>query len=49
MDGSTFGIIGLVVVNIGLVAYSYGKLTEKVKDLSDRVIRIEQKINKTGA
>ena len=42
MDGATIGILTLIVVNIGAVAYSYGKLSQKVSDLCRRVERIER-------
>lgn len=45
MDGGTVGIMSLVVVNIALVAFSYGRLSQKVSDLCRRVNRVEAIIN----
>ena len=39
------GIVVLVCVNIAAVAYSYGKLSQKVDDLCRRVTRLENKSN----
>lgn len=44
MDGVTFGFVSigvLVTSNIIIVAYTYGKLQQSVKDLGRRVSRIE--------
>ena len=48
MDGGTIGVIALLVVNIVAVAYSYGKLSQKVNDLCRRMDRVEKIINHTG-
>lgn len=45
MEYWSIGIIGIVGVNIGLVAYTYGKLNQKVSDLCRRVTRLEEVIN----
>ena len=48
MDGNTIGFIGvalLVLTNIAAVAYSYGKLSQKVNDLCRRVTRLENACN----
>lgn len=39
------GIAILVCVNIGAVAFSYGKLSQKVDDVCKRVTRLEGKSN----
>ena len=43
MDGAAFGIIVLVLVNIGAVAYSYGKLSQKVSDACRRLDSLEKR------
>ena len=48
MDGGTIGVMSLVVVNIALAAYSYGRLSQKVNDLCRRMDRVERIINNTG-
>jgi len=48
MDGGTVGVISLLVVNIAVAAYSYGRLSQKVNDLCRRVDRVEKIINNTG-
>ncbi len=45
MDGGTAAVIILVVINIAGVAYSYGKLSQKVSDLCRRLERVEKVIN----
>jgi hypothetical protein len=45
---SFIGIALLVVINIAAVAFSYGKLNQKVNDLCRRVDRIDRIINHTG-
>ena len=49
MDGGTasglISIAVLVIVNIGVVSYGYGKLTQKVLDLCDRVTKLEKATN----
>jgi len=47
MDGATIGVMGLIVVNIAAVAYSYGMLSQKVKDICRRMDRVERIINNT--
>lgn len=39
------GVGVLVVINIGVAAYSYGKLSQKVSDLCRRVGRLEDAHN----
>lgn len=44
MDGQTIGFVALGVLmcfNLTAVAYSYGKLTQSVKDISRRVGKLE--------
>ena len=43
------GIIGLAAINIVAVAYSYGKLSQKVNDMGKRLERVEQILNNKGA
>ena len=45
MDGISIGTVGLVVINIAAVAYSYGKLSQKVSDLCRRIDRVEKTLN----
>ena len=45
---SFIGIALLVVINITAVAFSYGRISQKVNDLCRRVDRIERIINHTG-
>lgn len=45
MDGSTIGIIGLLLVNTALISFSYGKLSQKVSDLCRRMGRVEGILN----
>lgn len=42
------GVIILISVNIAAVAFSYGKLSQKVTDLCQRIDRIEKVINNPG-
>ena len=53
MDGGIFQglctIGGLVIVNIVVVAYSYGKSTQQLADLCRRVTKLENKIKNGGA
>ena len=42
---SFMGVATLVIINIALAAYSYGKLSQRVSDLSRRVNRIEVRMN----
>lgn len=44
-DGLLVSIIVLVLINIAGVAYSYGKLSQKVEDLSRRVTEVERSVN----
>jgi len=48
MEGNTIIVLLSVVVNIGIVAFSYGKLTQSVKDLCRRVNRVEKILNGKG-
>ena len=43
--GAIIGVIVLVLINIAVVAYSYGKVCQKVSDLCRRVSRLEQLAN----
>ena len=46
MDGVSLTAVGVAVgTNLVLVAYSYGKIQQTVKDLSRRVGHIEDKLN----
>ena len=45
MDGATIGVISLLVVNIACIAYSYGRLYQKVNDLCRRVDKIDKLLN----
>lgn len=45
MDGSTIVVLLSVAVNIGIVAFSYGKLSQKVSDLCRRVKGIESQVD----
>ncbi len=45
MDGSTIGIIGLLLVNTALISFSYGRLSQKVTDLCRRMVRVEDILN----
>lgn len=45
MSEGYIAVIVLIVTNIGLVAFSYGKLTQKVKDLCRRVDKLERSVN----
>jgi hypothetical protein len=44
MIGAIIGVAGLVVLNIIIVAFGYGKLTQKVDDHGRRLGRIESLI-----
>jgi len=46
--GALVGVGFLTIVNVAVVAYTYGKLTQKVKDLCDRMSRVEGIINSQG-
>lgn len=48
MDDNLIAILGLVVVNVGLIAFSYGRLSQKVSDACKRLDRIEKAINSKG-
>lgn len=39
------GIGLLMVINIAMVAYSYGKMQQKIKDISGRLTRVEKILN----
>lgn len=45
MDGGTISVIALVVTNTAIVAYGYGMLNQKVKDISRRLGRLENILN----
>ena len=48
MENTLVGFLslgGLALVNIAVVAYASGKLWQKVKDIADRVTRIEEHEN----
>ncbi len=45
MNGSTIGIFGLLLVNIAIVSFSYGKIFQKVSDLCRRMGRVEDIVN----
>lgn len=49
MDGgivaALIGLGALVIINIVAVAYSYGKLSQKVSDFCGRVDRLEKIVN----
>jgi len=44
LGGVITGII-FILINIIVVAYSYGRMTQAIKDLSGRVERLENVIN----
>jgi len=48
MTGALIGIGFALVVQIGLFAYGYGKLNQKVSDLCGRISRLEDKLNGNG-
>ena len=48
MDGGTIAVIILVVVNIAAVAVGYGRVSQKVSDLCQRMERVEKAINNPG-
>ena len=48
MDVGIIAVVILVVINITGVAYSYGMLSQKVKDLCRRLDRVEKAINNRG-
>lgn len=45
MNDGTLAIIGLLLVNIAAVSFSYGKLSQKVSDLCRRMGRVEGILN----
>ena len=45
MDGNTIIVLISVAVNVGIVAFSYGKLSQKVSDLCRRVRGIETQVD----
>lgn len=48
MDGFLIGSLGIGIViigNIGAFAYCYGKLSQKVDDMSKRLERVEKSLN----
>ena len=48
MDGSSIAILALVITNIAGVAYSYGRLSQKVNDICQRLSRLENTLNCSG-
>ena len=46
--GGIMGIALLVIINIVLVAFSYGRLSQSVSDLCRRMDRVEKIINNSG-
>jgi len=48
MDGNLVAVISLLTINIGAVAYSYGKLSQKVNDTCRRLKRLEKILNHNG-
>lgn len=52
MDGSIIGallgIAGLTMVNITVIAYTYGRMCQKVDDVCKRVDRLERRIFNGG-
>ena len=48
MSEGITGIIVLVIVNIAVAAYSYGRLSQKVNDLCQRMDRVEKAANNPG-
>ena len=50
MDGQALGFVSLgllIVIQLGLFAYGYGKLKQKVDDLCNRIIKAEDNIEET--
>ena len=45
MDNSTLVVVISVVVNVAVVAFSYGKLSQKVAGLCERMVRLEKHFN----
>ena len=45
MDGNTIIVLLSVAVNVGIVAFSYGKLSQKVSDLCRRIKSIETQVD----
>ena len=39
--GALIGIAGLTVLNLAAIAFSYGRMTQQVSNLCDRVKRLE--------
>ena len=39
--GSLIGVAVLVIINIVMIAFTYGKLTERVIDHDRRIVRLE--------
>ena len=48
MDGGSIAIFSLLAVNVGAVAFSYGKLSQKVADLCRRIEKLEKILNGKG-
>jgi len=45
MGTDTFIVLFSVAVNVAVVAFSYGKLSQKVTDLCTRMTKIETRMN----
>ncbi len=45
MENNTIMMLISVAVNVGIIAYSYGKLSQKVADLCRRVKGIETQVD----
>jgi hypothetical protein len=46
--GALIGIAFLTLVNIAVIAYTYGKITQTVAELCRRVLRLERIYNNKG-
>jgi len=49
MDGSTIGIFAFLAVNLLVSAFGAGKLYQKVGDLSNRISKLEKKLENTDS
>lgn len=47
--GSVIGVVFLTIVNVAVVSYTYGKLSQKVVELCRRVERMENRLNEEDA
>lgn len=45
MDNNTIIVLISVGVNVGIIAYSYGKLSQKVSDLCRRIKNTETQVD----